>query len=120
MAGDDVGHVAGEQAIAVLLGIEQPEAGARERLGAEREPGRIERRRNDAERRQRALLVLDRRCRRQHIERPIINRKPAPPSAKVDASATTRREADSAASSGTTTSQIAANEPMPPVSDRDA
>ena len=44
------------------------------------------------------------------------SRKPAPQSAKVDASATTRREADSAASSGTITSQIAANEPMPPVS----
>ena len=36
-------------------------------------------------------------------------------SAKLDASATTRREAESAASSGTTTSQIAANEAMPPV-----
>ena len=32
-----------------------------------------------------------------------------------DASTITRREAESAASSGTTTSQIAANEPMPPV-----
>ena len=41
---------------------------------------------------------------------------PAAPSAKVEATATTRREADSAASSGTITSQIAANEPMPPVS----
>ena len=29
--------------------------------------------------------------------------------------ATARRDADSAASSGTTTSQIAANEPIPPV-----
>ncbi len=49
--------------------------------------------------------------------RPSISRRnPAPPSAKVEASATTRREADSAASSGTTTSQMAANEPMPPVS----
>ena len=41
--------------------------------------------------------------------------KPAAASAKIDANATTRRDADSAASSGTTTSQIAANEPMPPV-----
>ena len=45
----------------------------------------------------------------------MISRKPAPQIANVDASATTRREADSAASSGTMTSQIAANEPMPPV-----
>src|SRR5258708_38539061 len=43
-------------------------------------------------------------------------RRPAATSAKVDASATTRRDADSAASSGTTTSQIAAKEAMPPVS----
>ncbi len=41
--------------------------------------------------------------------------KPAAKSAKVDAMATTRRDAESAASSGTTTSQIAANEAMPPV-----
>ena len=34
----------------------------------------------------------------------------------VEASATTRRDAESAASSGTTTSQIAAKDPMPPVS----
>jgi hypothetical protein len=42
--------------------------------------------------------------------------KPAAASANVEAIATTRREADSDASSGTTTSQIAANEVMPPVS----
>ena len=41
--------------------------------------------------------------------------RPAAPSAKVEATATTRRDADNAASSGTTTSQIAANEAMPPV-----
>ena len=41
---------------------------------------------------------------------------PAAASAKLDAIATTRREAESAASSGTSTSQIAENEPMPPVS----
>ncbi len=46
---------------------------------------------------------------------PISSRKPAAPSAKVDASATTRRDDESDASSGTTTSQIAENEPMPPV-----
>src|SRR3954469_12118303 len=36
-------------------------------------------------------------------------------SASADAKPTTRRDADSAASSGTTTSQIAANDSMPPV-----
>ena len=41
--------------------------------------------------------------------------KPAAASAKIDASATTLREADSEASSGTTTSQIAVNDAMPPV-----
>ncbi len=40
---------------------------------------------------------------------------PAAKSANVDAIATTRREADSDASSGTITSQMAANEEMPPV-----
>ena len=46
----------------------------------------------------------------------ISSRSPAAPSAKVEANATTRRDEDSEASSGTITSQIAANEPMPPVS----
>ena len=36
-------------------------------------------------------------------------------SASADANATTRRDAESAASSGTTTSQIAAKDSMPPV-----
>ena len=36
-------------------------------------------------------------------------------SVRTEASVTTRREAESAASSGTTTSQIAAKEVMPPV-----
>ena len=36
-------------------------------------------------------------------------------SASTDANATTRRDAESAASSGTTTSQIAAKDSMPPV-----
>src|SRR5450755_4369857 len=36
-------------------------------------------------------------------------------SASAEANATTRRDADSAASSGTTTSQIAAKDSMPPV-----
>src|SRR6185437_2235570 len=40
---------------------------------------------------------------------------PAAASAKVAANMTTRRDAENAASSGTTTSQIAAYEPMPPV-----
>ena len=46
----------------------------------------------------------------------MSSKKPAAQIANVDATATTRREAESAASSGTMTSQIAANEPMPPVS----
>ena len=54
--GDDVGHVARKKAIAVLLGIEQPETCSRQQLGAERKPGGIERRRYDAERRERAEL----------------------------------------------------------------
>ena len=65
VARDDVGHVAGQQPIAVLLGVEQPEARARERFGAEREPGGVERRRDDAERRERGLLVLGGRRRQQ-------------------------------------------------------
>ena len=64
---DHVGHVAREQPVAVLLGIEQPEAGARERLGAEREPGRVERGRDDAERGERAVPLLGGRRRRQQI-----------------------------------------------------
>ncbi len=47
---------------------------------------------------------------------PRNSNRPAAASAEVDATATTRRDADNAASSGTITSQIAANEPMPPVS----
>ena len=54
MPGDDVGHVARQKTVAILLGIEQPEARPRERLGAECEPGGVERRRDDAERRERA------------------------------------------------------------------
>ncbi len=41
-------------------------------------------------------------------------------SVKSEASTITRREAESAASSGTTTSQTAANEPMPPVNSASA
>ena len=40
---------------------------------------------------------------------------PVHESAKAEAKATTRREAERAASSGTTTSQIAAKDSMPPV-----
>ena len=57
MAGDDVGHVAGQQAIAVFLRIEQPEAGAGERFRAKRETGGIERGRDDPERRERAMVA---------------------------------------------------------------
>ena len=46
---------------------------------------------------------------------PSNARTPAAVSAKVEAIATTRRDAESAASSGTTTSQIAAKDDNPPV-----
>ena len=46
---------------------------------------------------------------------PSNTKSPAAQSAKVEAVATTRRDADNAASSGTTTSQIAAKDSMPPV-----
>ena len=39
--GDDVGHVARQQVVAVLLGIEQPDAGAGELFGAERQADRV-------------------------------------------------------------------------------
>ena len=47
--------------------------------------------------------------------KPSTSKIEAAVTAKIDASTITRREAESAASSGTTTSQTAANEPMPPV-----
>ena len=50
-----------------------------------------------------------------HVRAPSSTRRPAAASAKVEAVATTRRDAESAASSGTTTSQIAANDAIPPV-----
>src|SRR5208282_558121 len=46
---------------------------------------------------------------------PKSTSKPAAASAKVDAIATTRRDAERAASSGTTTSQMAAKEAIPAV-----
>ena len=54
--------------------------------------------------------------RRQHVEN-VRTRSAAPAqaSASAEANATTRRDAESAASSGTTTSQIAAKDSMPPV-----
>ena len=113
MPGNDVGHVARQQPVAVLLGIEQPETGTRQRLGAERQAGRVKSRRNDAERRERGRRGRSRR--RHRSMRAESSSKPAAESAKVEAGATTRRDAESAASSGTTTSQIAANEAMPPV-----
>ena len=119
MAHDDVGHVAGEQPVAVFLGVQHPEAGARERFGAERKAGGIKRRRDNAERGQHAM-----RSPRAPMAAAASRQARAPAtiaaaaSVKIDASTITRREADSAASSGTTTSQIAANEPMPPVQQR--
>jgi hypothetical protein len=67
--GDDVGHVAREQTIAFLLGIEQPGAGARELLGAKRETGGVEGGGDDRERGQRAMLVRRRGGRRLQVER---------------------------------------------------
>ena len=46
---------------------------------------------------------------------PSASSRPAADSAKIAAMATTRREPDSAASKGTTTSQTAAKDPIPPV-----
>ena len=46
---------------------------------------------------------------------PNSKRNPAAPRATIEASATTRREPESAASTGTRTSQTAANELRPPV-----
>ena len=50
MTRDHVAHVARQQAIAIFLDVEQRDAGARQRLGAEGKPGGIERRRCHAER----------------------------------------------------------------------
>ena len=50
MARNHVAHVARQQAIAVLLDVEQRDAGARQRLGAERKARGIKRRRGHAER----------------------------------------------------------------------
>src|SRR5262249_42857747 len=108
VARDHVAHVAGEQAIAVLLRGRQPGARARERLGAERNPGRIKRRGHDRERRQGGTLLLDGQRGGQRLEVSREQRE------KADANATTRRDADSAATDGTIRSQTAANEPMPP------
>ena len=111
---DDVGNIARQQPIAVLLRIEEPEACPRQRFGAEREAGRVKPRRDDAERRQR--LGRDRSpAAAIHVRRPASTRSPTAASAKVEAVATTRRDAESDASSGTTTSQMAANDAMPPV-----
>ena len=68
VARDDVGHIAREQAIAVFVGIAQPEAGARQLLGAEREARGVKRGRDDAERGERAVFVGGRGRRRQKLE----------------------------------------------------
>ena len=57
MAGNDVGHVAGEQPVAIFLRIEQPETRTRQQLGTERQASGIERGGDDAERGKRRLLV---------------------------------------------------------------
>ena len=61
-----VGHVARQEPVAVFLGVKEPEADTRQRLGAEREPGRVQRRRYDAERSQ--CRMSARIGRRQQIE----------------------------------------------------
>ena len=70
VARDDIGHVAREQTVAVLLGVKQPEAGARKQFRAERETGGVERSGDDAERRERGLLAPPLGRRRDEIERP--------------------------------------------------
>ena len=114
MAGDHVGHVARQQPVTVLFGVEQPEARPRQRLGAEREPRRVERGGNDAERGERRVAAGARSAAadEQRRESPAGRRRRG---RSVEAVATTRRDAESAASSGTTTSQMAAKEAMPPV-----
>ena len=70
MARNHVAHVSRQQAIAIFLDIEQRHAGARQRLGAEGEPGGIERRRRHTERHEDAAQEPFRiRC-RQHVEMP--------------------------------------------------
>ena len=41
--GDHVGHGPRQQSVTILLGVEQPDTGARQSLGAERQARRIER-----------------------------------------------------------------------------
>ena len=92
MAGDDVGHVAREQAIAVLLGVRAARSSCARAIRAEREAGGIERGGDDAERRQRRPTARPDAARRAPSGRRTGT--PAAPSAKVEADATTRREAD--------------------------
>ena len=82
----DVGHVARQQAVAVLLGVKQPEAGARQRLGAEREPGRIKRRRYDAERGERRMRA------RTLAPARAVRRRAAPGARRRRARASTRSQ----------------------------
>ncbi len=119
MARNHVAHVARQQAIALFLDVEQRDAGARQRL-----------RRRTQVRRHRASPTPRRTpsgCRAaprsasgagSRSKCPSTISSAAQDSASAEANATTRREADSAASSGTTTSQIAAKDSMPPVVDR--
>ena len=115
MPGDHVGHVAREQVVALLADAQEARAGARERAGAQRHRGREQRRRDDAEPRH-AWRGRGRACASGRTwAAPISTRIAVAPSARIAEAATARREAESAASSGTTTSQIAANDPIPPV-----
>ncbi len=87
----------------------------RQRLGAEGEPGGIKRRRRHAERHE-STAQVELACSAGNMSKcPSTISRPAQASASAEANATTRRDAESAASSGTTTSQIAAKDSMPPV-----
>ena len=70
VARDDVAHVSRQQAIPVFLEVEQRDAGARQRLGAEGKSGGIERRRRHAERHEYAARGNIRIRRRQHVKMP--------------------------------------------------
>ena len=58
---DDVGDIARQKPVTVFLAVEQPETGARLRLGAERKAGGIEPGGDDAERREGCRRIRDRR-----------------------------------------------------------
>ncbi len=86
-----------------------------QRLGAEGEACGVERSRGDAERHADAAQQMARIRGRQQVELAEQDQQSGACQRQRGAKATTRRDADSAASSGMTTSQIAAKDSMPPV-----